>query len=58
MPGIVIHIACAKEYIRKHKNEIKNIDRFIKGTIEPDIASKKKVVLKGLRIMKIKVMMI
>ena len=41
MPGIVIHIACAKEYIRKHKNEIKNIDRFIKGTIEPDIASKK-----------------
>lgn len=39
MPGFVIHIATASEYIRKHKN-IKNIDEFIEGTIEPDLTTK------------------
>ena len=31
MPGFVIHIAIAKEYERKHKNEIKNTEEFIKN---------------------------
>ena len=36
MPGFTIHIAIAKEYARKHKEEIRNIDEFIEGTIAPD----------------------
>lgn len=36
MPGFTIHIAIAKEYARKHKGEIRNIDEFIEGTIAPD----------------------
>ena len=37
MPGFTIHIAIAKEYIRKHENEIKNEEDFIKGSIAPDM---------------------
>ena len=37
MPGFAIHIAVAKEYIKKHKQEIKNEEEFIKGTIAPDL---------------------
>ena len=36
MPGFTIHIAIAKEYAKKHENEIKNMDEFIEGTIAPD----------------------
>lgn len=36
MPGFTIHIAVAKEYIKKHKDEIKNEEEFIKGIIDPD----------------------
>ncbi len=36
MPGFTIHIAIAKEYIKKHKTEIHNIDEFIEGSIAPD----------------------
>ncbi len=36
MPGFTIHIAIAKEYAKKHKQEIKNINEFIEGTIAPD----------------------
>lgn len=36
MPGFTIHIAIAKEYIRKHENEIKNEQEFIRGSIAPD----------------------
>lgn len=39
MPGFVIHIATASEYIKKHQN-IKNIDEFINGTVEPDLTTK------------------
>lgn len=39
MPGFTIHIAIAKEYARKHEKEIKNIDEFIEGTIDPDYIS-------------------
>ena len=37
MPGFTIHIAVAKEYIKKHKCEIKDENEFIKGTIAPDL---------------------
>ena len=40
MPGFVIHIAIAKEYIKKHNN-IKDIEGFIKGNIEPDLTNDK-----------------
>ncbi len=30
MPGFVIHIAVGKEYIKKHKNEVKNTEEFFK----------------------------
>lgn len=39
MPGFVIHIATASEYIRKHQN-IKNVNEFIDGTIKPDLVTK------------------
>ena len=39
MPGFTIHIAIAKEYAKKHNNEIKNINEFIEGTIAPDYIS-------------------
>lgn len=37
MPGFCIHLIIAKEYNRKHKNEIKDFDEFCKGTIKPDL---------------------
>ena len=37
MPGFTIHIATAKEYMKKHKLEIKNEEEFIKGVIAPDM---------------------
>lgn len=40
MPGFTIHIATAKEYIKKHKLEIKNEEEFIKGVIAPDMNEK------------------
>ena len=39
MPGFTIHIAIAKQYIKKHKNEIKSEEDFIKGVIAPDMNS-------------------
>lgn len=35
MPGYVIHLAVAKEYIRKH-NDIENKEKFIEGIMYPD----------------------
>ena len=29
MPGFTIHIAIAKEYAKKHKNEINSMEEFI-----------------------------
>ena len=40
MPGYVIHLATANEYIRKNKDEIKNKEEFFKGCIAPDQTSK------------------
>ena len=40
MAGYVIHIAIAKEYIKKHEKEIEEYDEFIKGVIAPDYIPK------------------
>ncbi len=37
MPGFTIHIAVAKQYIKKHPLQIKNEEEFINGTIAPDL---------------------
>lgn len=37
MPGYVIHLAVAKEYIRNFR--VKNEEEFLKGTIAPDLLS-------------------
>lgn len=37
MPGVTIHIAIAKSYIKKHKSEIKDEQEFINGSIAPDL---------------------
>ena len=39
MPGYIIHLAVAKEYI-KNNNDIKNIDSFLNGIIMPDMLQK------------------
>lgn len=42
MPGYVIHLATANEYMKKHPNEIKNKNGFLLGTISPDFTTKEK----------------
>lgn len=37
MPSFTIHIAVAKEYIKKHKSEIEDECEFIKGNYAPDL---------------------
>lgn len=37
MPGFTIHIATAKQYMKKHDLEIENEEEFIKGVIAPDL---------------------
>ena len=37
MPGYVIHIATAQEYLRKHLNPKEEKEEFINGVIEPDL---------------------
>lgn len=36
MPGYVIHLAVAEEYLRNHKDRKENYDDFIEGVIFPD----------------------
>lgn len=40
MPGYVIHIAIANEYIKKHKKR-ENVKEFIDGVIAPDLTNVK-----------------
>lgn len=40
MPGYTIHIAIAKQYLKKHGLEIKNEAEFINGSIAPDMNEK------------------
>lgn len=37
MPGYVIHVAIAQEYMRKHNNKKENYQEFVKGVIMPDL---------------------
>jgi len=36
MPGYVIHLAVAEQYLRKNKKNVENYDEFIEGVIFPD----------------------
>ena len=42
MPSYVIHLATANEYLRKHKNEITNLNDFFLGAVSPDFTTKEK----------------
>ena len=41
MPGFTIHIIIAKEYMKKHKGEIKDEKAFIEGCMAPDFTDDK-----------------
>lgn len=41
MPGYVIHVAIAQEYIKKHQNHKEDYMDFINGSIEPDLVKPK-----------------
>lgn len=41
MPGYVIHLSIAEEYLRKHKNKPENYKEFIEGVIFPDSIKEK-----------------
>lgn len=41
MPGYVIHLSIAEEYLRKHKNKPENYKEFIEGIIFPDSIKEK-----------------
>ena len=36
MPGYVIHLAVAEEYLKKHKDKDEDYNEFINGVIFPD----------------------
>lgn len=37
MAGFTIHLAVAKQYNKKHPQQIKNMNEFFKGTLAPDL---------------------
>ena len=41
MPGYVIHLSVAEEYLRKHHKEKENYNEFIEGVIFPDSVTDK-----------------
>lgn len=43
MAGYVIHLAVAEEYIRRHKEQIKDYNKFIEGVIYPDSVQDKSI---------------
>lgn len=43
MPGYVIHLAVAEEYMKNHKNQINDYDKFIEGVIYPDDVTNKSI---------------
>ena len=43
MPGYVIHLAVAKEYLKKSKNRNENEEEFINGVIFPDSVKDKAI---------------
>ena len=53
MPGYVIHIAVAQEYLKKHNNKKEDINNFIKGTIYPDSVKDKSLTHYGAKSSKV-----
>ena len=49
MPGCVIHLAVAEEYLRKHKEKNENYNDFIEGVIFPDSVKDKSLTHYGER---------
>lgn len=49
MPGYVIHLAVAEEYLRKHKEKNENYNDFIEGVIFPDSVKDKSITHYGKR---------
>lgn len=48
MPSYAIHLAIAKEVIRKNKNNIKNEEEFILGSIKPDFRKGENIFHRGI----------
>lgn len=40
MPGFVIHLAMAKEYLKRHKEDGEDEEKFYRGVIAPDLLKK------------------
>lgn len=53
MPGYVIHIAVAQEYLKKHKDKKEDKEEFIKGTIYPDSVKDKSLTHYGAKSSKV-----
>ena len=53
MPGYVIHLAVAQEYLKKHNNKKEDINNFIKGTIYPDSVKDKSLTHYGAKSSKV-----
>lgn len=53
MAGYVIHLAVAEEYIKRHKNQIEDYNKFIEGIIYPDEVQDKSLTHYGKRSSKV-----
>ena len=53
MAGYVIHLAIAKEYLRKHKDIKEDYEEFIKGVIYPDSVTDKSLTHYGIKSSKV-----
>ena len=53
MPGYVIHLAIAEEYLKKHKDVKEDYDEFIKGVIYPDSVTDKSLTHYGIKSSKV-----
>ena len=40
MPALLVHLAISNEYIKRHPEEIKDVEAFRKGSISPDLDEK------------------
>ena len=54
MAGYVIHLAVAEQYIKKHKDEIDDYNKFIEGVIYPDSIKDKSITHYGEKSSKVK----
>ncbi|MCF0124510.1 MAG: hypothetical protein HUJ68_01930, partial [Clostridia bacterium] len=49
MPGYVIHLSVAQEYLKKHKNKKEDYNSFIEGVLYPDSVSDKSLTHYGVK---------